>query len=139
LVSDEIPWQYACTHVSKEASEDLYEEGEVEGTHVCTMDESCHIVANSLSELVQAIANRFFIPVEEVRADVGNSSPGTVEWLLATLPETVDCNMPSKREVALWKKGKLKLYAADYRFLVEKRKVSPLSEEECQAVGLVKD
>ena len=128
--------QFACVHVEKNVQHDDYKRG-CSGRFTTILCERVNIVAESLPELFKAIGERYgldiddlWIPADEIGPDDDTTRVGFNRL------ETDDSSEPDKRELAQWKRGGLKLWLADYEFLIQRRIVAAISLDEIKAAGL---
>jgi hypothetical protein len=125
---------YACTYVEKTAEEDNYEEGLIQGTHVCTMSESCNIVAPDLGKLIYRIGNYYCLDIDDVFIPGEEDEP--VTHIGFNRLEDVDGNEPTESQMEEFKRGEVKLYLADYTFAIEKRIEDQITRDEFTRAGI---
>jgi len=123
---------YAATFVEKLASRDDYEHG-CDTDSVCTLAESIDITADSLTDLLAVISDRYGLDLGYVfLGDDGDSVP----YFSTDRLENADGDEPTDREMELWKNGEIDLYLCDYTFMVETREVFPVLVNEFDALGI---
>ena len=107
--------QYEINGGLKHIEEDVYSEGCRMGTSSC-WDIDVRLRADSVDELIKKL-NEF----------LGNDDPGAMELDACDEPGRIDVQMleddkgmqADARQIEAWKKGKLRLWLADYSFRVE--------------------
>lgn len=124
--------QYAITNITKEVAEDIFEEGESD-RRTCLMDEDVNITGKSLAEVIAKLGKIYGLEFAQACID---QQDGLIDRFEVTLLEDADGFEPSPAKLALWRKGKIKLYSANYLFAVEKRVVQPLTREDFKMSGV---
>lgn len=126
---------FACTFIEKRAQEDDFDHGCDSDTLVVTMQERVNITAPSLPELLQQIGTTYCLDLDDVWLDDGNNGGNDgVSRVSYNRLELANCDEPDKRQLALWKRGKLTLYLVDFDFSVEQRYVGAVPGEAFQSV-----
>ena len=122
---------FACTFIEKRAQEDDFAHGCDLDTLVVTMQERVNITAPSLPELLQQIGKTYCLDLDDVWID---DDDGGVSGISYNRLELADCDEPDKRQIELWKQGKLTLYLVDFDFSIEQRHVGVVPVEAFQGV-----
>lgn len=125
---------YVCTYVHKTIEVDHYQKG-CSGESECVLSDRVDIEADNLSGLIEAIGAHFGLKIVDVFIPADEGEP--ITHIGFNQLEDVDGNEPGEAQLAKWKKGKLKLYLADYHFGVERRIVAPLSLKEFEAANII--
>ncbi len=121
---------FACTHISKEVSEDHFENGcAIQRTLV--IDQSASFVSDSLKGLFHEISKAFCLKFDSLFVRDANDLI-TVGW---NRVENGDGDAPSPSEVEQWKTGKLTMYLADWTFWIESREVRTITLDELKSTG----
>lgn len=123
---------YACTRISKEVCVDDFENG-CELKRTCVMDEVCNIRAPSMPELIEKLGEAYGLKKID-NVFLPNGLGPDVAWFGFNRLEDSEGNEPSPMVEGLWKKGRRKLWLADYSFSVEKRVVSDLTAEDFKGI-----
>jgi hypothetical protein len=127
---------FACTHINKEVSEDHYEQG-TGFDCTCTMAEVINVRAASLRELLDKIGKVYCLTIDSVSIEpVAEDEPARLRF---SRTEGASGDPPSQAQLARWKDGKLKLWVADYTFMIEVREVRPLLVADVKASGIKYD
>jgi len=127
--------RYACTQVEKRAEVDSYEDGCDPTTSKCIIWESVNFSSPTLEGLFRRLGEHYYIDIDDLwLAD--DDDDGTISRVGFNQMETRDGYKASEQELAEWKEGKLTLYLCDYDFLIEKRTVEPIRQEEFSLAGL---
>jgi hypothetical protein len=116
---------YACTHVAKDVEIDNFERGCDPATRACIMAERMNVTSGTLPGLLEAIAERLGLDLDDVWVP-----EETLTYIGYNRLENGDGDEPTKEAQRRWKKGKETLYLADYYFAIERRTVEPVSREE---------
>lgn len=124
--------QYACTYIEKRATLDDYTTG-CEMTSNCVMSEKANIISDTLPGLLAAIGGQLFIEIDDVWIP---GEDGIVDRIGYNRLETQDGRKPCARELAAWRKRKLKLWLCDYDLAIEKRTIEPIELDEFKLAGI---
>ncbi len=127
---------YACTFAHKTTEIDDFDRGCDPDTYFCHMHKGCNIKAESLSELIEAIGNHYCLDLDDIFIPGDADEEGTVSWFGYNRLETIYGDEPTEVEKTAWQAGNLTLYLADYSFMIEKRIVEPITEEEFKTAGI---
>lgn len=123
--------EYACVHVIKDVEEDHFDKGCI-GKRSTVMAERVDIVADSLPDLLKAIAERFGLTLDYLSIDGNRVSVNRLE--------NASGYAPSASQETRWKAGQLRMYLADYSFIVERRLVdSAIPREDWNSVDIQQD
>jgi hypothetical protein len=127
--------EYACTHIEKRVEEDNYESGFC-GAGTCTMSENINIVAPTLPGLIERLGEVYGLDIDDVwwPGDEADNDDNT--RIGFNRLEDEECDTPDKRQIELWKEGKLRLWLADYDMMIEKRVVCPVTLDEFKAANI---
>ena len=121
---------FACTFIEKRAQEDDFDHGCDPDTLVVTMQERVNITAPSLSELLQQIGKTYCLDLDDVWIDEQDG----VSRVRCNRLELANCDEPDKRQLGLWKLGKLTLFLVDFDFAIEQRHVGAVPVDAFQNV-----
>lgn len=133
--------QYACTYLVKAIQRDDFEKGCV-GKHEMTFSGPMHVMAPTLTQLLQAIGKELNLALDNVYLfgavdeEGGEEIPDTVARISYNRLETAEGYVPLSREVARWRRGETILWLADYDFMIERRDVTPIDREEFVKSGI---
>ena len=116
---------FACTFIEKRAQEDDFDHGCDPDTLVVTMQERVNITAPSLPELLQQIGRTYCLDLDHVWIDDEDG----VSRISYKRLELASCDEPDKRQLGLWKRGKLTLFLVDFDFAIEQRYVGAVPVE----------
>ncbi|NLS97525.1 MAG: hypothetical protein GXX96_35750 [Planctomycetaceae bacterium] len=123
---------FACTFIEKRAQEDDFSHGCDPDTLVVTMQERVSITAPSLPELLQQIGRTYCLDLDDVWID--DDDTDGVRRISYNRLELANCDEPDKRQLGLWKRGKLTLYLVDFDFCIEQRQVCAVPVDAFQNV-----
>ena len=121
---------FACTFIEKRAQEDDFDHGCDPDTLVVTMQERVNITAPSLPELLQQIGRTYCLDLDHVWIDDEDG----VSRISYKRLELANCDEPDKRQLGLWKRGKLTLFLVDFDFAIEQRHVGAVPVEAFRSV-----
>jgi hypothetical protein len=121
---------YAISFWTKDTQEDHYEQGCIGHATSCVA-EYLNFSSPSLQGVIDHI-DQNYCKVTGIHLDSDDDS----SVLCCSEYECEDTTPPTPEEYELWKNGHLKLWLCDYRFHIEKRIVSPVSEDEFKALGI---
>lgn len=124
---------FACTFIEKRSQEDDFDHGCDPDTLVVTMQERVNITAPSLSELLQQIGRTYFLDLDNVWIDDDDDGDG-ISRISYNRLELANCDEPNKRQLGLWRRGKLKLFLVDFDFAIEQRYVGAVPVDTFQNV-----
>jgi len=126
---------YACTHIGKHAEEDSFSGGCQPDTRVCVMCERCHITADSLPGLIEAIGEAWCLDMDDVWVPQDDGKVNRISYNRLEYPDGQQLN-GSDPYYEQWKKGEVKAFLADYDFAIEKRSVEPIPFDEFKENGI---
>lgn len=126
---------YRCTHMTKEVEEDSFERG-LEGPRSISDSRGMHIEAETIAQLIHKIKKETALEFSEVFLPVATEPGDSVGIFCTTVMEDADGNVPTPRQMNLWRRGKLKLYACEYIFHIEKVQTLPIRRTEFTEAGI---
>lgn len=127
--------RYCCDYAERRVEVDDYDEG-------CQLDEDTRdmgwfvdtdLSSDTLAGLIQEIRNQYGLEMDDLFIPDDDDTTTIIGF---DRLENADGEVPTKHERTQWKKGRLKLYRADYSFSVCKRKVSPIPVSEFDKAGI---
>jgi hypothetical protein len=124
--------EYVCTHAEKRKEVDDFEHGCDPNTSQFVWEENPDIKADSLPALVDEMKRYFDIKLDDIWLPVEGDED--VTRIGYNQLETNKGKPPTKKQVTEWQAGRLKLWLADYDFLIEKR--SGVPQEEFRDAGI---
>lgn len=132
---------YTCTFVEKTVQIDSYENGVDPNSTITALSEPCYTDASSLPELIKKLGQNYGLNIDDVSLNTVNVDNGikTVEkvtFFSYNRLENVDCNEPAESEMALFKKGEIKLFLCEYCFMIEKQAIELIKADEFAGIGI---